>query len=350
MRTPPSADTSSTDAGTSRAGRIDTLRLLSGLSFKRRVVLLLLLLVPPFALSVAGLARARTYVADVVLRPQAAEQSIGSIGAVAAQFGFSMGGGEAESPDYYAELLSSDFLLRHVAQSRFVDSNGVLIRLEDEVGVAESDSALAEEFTVRALRNDVFSVEVARRTGVITLSARSSSRLMSEQLCRAAMDALTDFNVRIRQARAADERQFTESRLQESIKELDQKENALRLFLTRNRRVDGSPDLEVEFGRIQRAVVAQEQLVLGLREAFEKARLSEMRATPVLSVLQPPRSQALPESRRIVLRFAVGLAVGGGLMLAAVFWMQGGRFDLNVLSHEEGRRQVTSRVVTLPPE
>ncbi len=62
-----------------------------------------------------------------------------------------------------------------------------------------------------------------------------------------------------RQTRAGSERRFVEARLSKARAEFRDAEDALQEFSVRNRRYDASPDLRVQYGRLERAVSLRQQ-------------------------------------------------------------------------------------------
>jgi hypothetical protein len=55
----------------------------------------------------------------------------------------------------------------------------------------------------------------------------------------------------------------------------------------------------------------RQQLYTSLTEAYEQARISEVRTTPVITILQEPYVPPLPERRGLILKLVLGLLLGG---------------------------------------
>jgi uncharacterized protein involved in exopolysaccharide biosynthesis len=107
-----------------------------------------------------------------------------------------------------------------------------------------------------------------------------------------------------------------EARLAEARTELVDAENRLATFLERNRRYQDSPELTFEAARLQRQVDLQQQVYASLAQAYEKARIDEVRNTPVLSVVDSP--DVLPGGRGLVRRALLGALLGAALAFLVV--------------------------------
>ena len=90
-------------------------------------------------------------------------------------------------------------------------------------------------------------------------------------------------------------------------------------FLRDNRTFASSPQLMFENDRLQRDVAMRQQIMAGLTQAYEQARIDEVRNTPVITVVQRPEAPALPDRRRLVLKglaaIVIGLMLGIGIAL-----------------------------------
>jgi uncharacterized protein involved in exopolysaccharide biosynthesis len=129
---------------------------------------------------------------------------------------------------------------------------------------------------------------------------------------------INEFNLERRQSQAAAEREFTFRRLEEVRGDLRQAENRFEAFLERNRGFD-SPSLLFEQDRLRRAVSLQQQLFTTLAQAYEQAKIDEVRDTPVITVIEAPETPIRPEPRGTV-RKVVLAALGGTLLgLALAF-------------------------------
>lgn len=271
------------------------------------------------------LLRDRTFTTQASFRPQGSEASASQLMALATQFGVNIPGavqGEEASPAFYAELLTSREILSRIAAREYhvegVGGAGLadLLEVEDE---DEDDGELRLRRTIEALRNGVLTVQTSRETGIVTIEARTNWPDLSLEIARRLLDEIARFNLDTRQSQAAAERAFIEERVDSAREALTEAEASMQAFLQANRQWENSPDLTFQHDRLERDISLRQQVYTTLVQSFEQARITEVRDTPVITVLQPPFLPA-PDPRGLVLMAAVGIALGGmaGLVLAFV--------------------------------
>jgi hypothetical protein len=159
---------------------------------------------------------------------------------------------------------------------------------------------------------------VTAATSVIEGDRESARPAPREASSRARGGAHQRVQLQRRQSQAAAEREFTFRRLEEVRGDLRQAENRFEAFLERNRGFD-SPSLLFEQDRLRRAVSLQQQLFTTLAQAYEQAKIDEVRDTPVITVIEAPETPIRPEPRGTV-RKVVLAALGGTLLgLALAF-------------------------------
>ncbi|MDQ3222592.1 MAG: hypothetical protein M3Q75_03830, partial [Gemmatimonadota bacterium] len=89
-----------------------------------------------------------------------------------------------------------------------------------------------------------------------------------------------------------------------------------------NREYQGSPVLEFEAGRHQRAVDLKQEVYVSLVKAYDEARISEVRDTPLITTID---SAVAPDKRsapRPLLNVAIALIAGGVLAFILVFLLE----------------------------
>ena len=158
------------------------------------------------------------------------------------------------------------------------------------------------------------------KTGVVTVAVEAPAADLAEQLVRYALDLVNAFNLRTRQTRATAEREFVEARASEAQGELREAENRLQGFLTTNRNFDNAPQLQFQHDRLQRDVGMRQDVYTKLVQAYEQARIDEVRNTPVITIVEAPIRPVRPDSRRLALKAVLALFIGGILgVLIALF-------------------------------
>jgi uncharacterized protein involved in exopolysaccharide biosynthesis len=276
---------------------------------------------------VAALLKAPQYTSTFSFTPQSnQDQARSGLAALAGQFGMAVGG-SSQPPQLYADLLSTRELLAPIARDSFPlsPSDHRKVPVADFLGVKGSDRSVVEERTIQKLRTRVVSASAATRTtGVVGVTVRTESPVVSFEIAKRLIEGLNQFNVATRRSQAGEERRFTEGRLADAKASLRVAEDALQNFLSANRQIGNAPQLSFQRERLQREVTLQQQVVLGLAQQYEEARIREVRDTPVITVIERPILPALPDPRGratlIVLGTFAGLFIGVALVLMREGW------------------------------
>ena len=299
------------------------LMVLNAILRRRRVALGVPLAAVALAL-IIWLVPRNNYVASSQFMPQSGGSPGGQLAGLAAQFGFSLGGGVAdpESPDFYAELLRSRELTTEVAQGvyrfRTEDGDSLQGNLTQLLKVKGDTPEARLRRTLRELE-DRTDVSVGLKTGVIAVKVEMPWPALATQVNRRLLDLVDSYNRTRRQTRAAAERRFVEGRLAEARGELQASEAELERFLDRNRSYQQSPQLTFEASRLQRRVDLRQQVYTSLAQSYENARIEEVRNTPVTTVVSHPEGSAQPVRSDLLLSMFLALLLGAALALVVIF-------------------------------
>ena len=239
------------------------------------------------------------------------------ISALAGELGFSLPGGDpTSSPDFYAAVTESRSLLERTLQSHFAVPGGAAsdsAALIDILDIRDDRPRERMEKAIEWMR-DHSSSGVDPQTGVISLRVEMPDPDLAATVVGRMVAILNEFNQRTRNQRARERRRFTEERTTEAQRDLQLAEDALRIFLTRNRQYENSPMLVFEQQRLDRQVQLRQDVYQTLRREYEIARIDEVNNTPVLTVVDSPVPPADPSSpHRVRLSFAAFVV---GLLLA----------------------------------
>ncbi len=236
-----------------------------------------------------------------------------SITGLAAQLGVALPGEEANTnPQFYAQLLGSREIQESVLRTRFprpgipADSLELIMLL----GVSTSDSLLRIDRGLRRLGARV-SASSDLKTGVVNLAVTMRDPDLSREVAERFLGLLNQFNLERRQSQAAAERAFAEQRLQEVQRALREAEDQLEAFLRRNRDARTAPELSFQQDRLARAVSLQQELYGTLAQAYEQAKLEEIRDTPVITILDHPGHPLRADSRHLALKILAAFLLGG---------------------------------------
>jgi uncharacterized protein involved in exopolysaccharide biosynthesis len=265
------------------------------------------------------------YTARTTFTPesQSASRVPSSLVGLAGQLGFPGTLGNSVSPDFFADLLSSRELLTSTLRTEFPDFRHPeaqprpLLELLRLKGNSEADRL---ESGVRYLHRQA-RASVDRRTGIVALTVELRSAPLSAAVANRMIELLNKFNLEQRQTQSREQRRFTGERLKEAESDLRGAEAQLLRFMQANRTYESSPYLSYEATRLQRQVTIKQEAYLTLNNAFQEARIAEVRDTPVLTVIDTavvPARRSFPKRTLMVLMAAVlGLVLGIGAAIAA---------------------------------
>ncbi len=284
---------------------------------------------------VVALLRAPTYTTTFSFLPQATQDaSRAGLINLAGQFGLPLGAvtGPSQSPQFYADLLRTRALLAPIAADSFPvsDSGAPRVKLPQFLGVSGSNEALVLENTMRLLRQKVIGSSVATPgSGVVTVTVRTRSPSVSFGVADRLRLGLNQFNLQTRQSQAGAERRFIEGRLADARDSLRTAEDALQRFLQSNRQIENYSQLSFVRDRLQRDLNLKQQLVNGLAQQYEDARIREVRDTPVITVIEQPSVAARSDrgERLMILVTGTTLALFMAVLLSLARAVLGGGSD-----------------------
>lgn len=185
---------------------------------------------------------------------------------------------------FYETLLRSRELRRRAGRDPY--------RFAKEAGSRDTLSGTLSKLYGGETSEGVLSSRVATdvQTGPGMVRLRTTARWpgLAVAINRRMLDLVNEFNIERRQAQAANEARFIESRLYDARLQLDRAEGDLQRFLEQNRNYASSPQLSFARGRLQRRVDLRQEIYLSLARAYETSRIEEMKNLPVITVIEPP--------------------------------------------------------------
>jgi uncharacterized protein involved in exopolysaccharide biosynthesis len=189
----------------------------------------------------------------------------------------------------YLDLLSSPVILGPVLDSTYSVTQDGEVRRTTLAKLYEGNAKNPIQARANAL--DKLSRQIKaelRPSGAVSVDITTTDRSLSQQIASRVFGRLNAFNMERRQQRASTEREFNEERLAAARVELRAAEGRLESFLQDNRAYHNSPALVLEQDRLQRDVTFRQAVYTSVAQAYEQARMEEVRNTPTASVLEPP--------------------------------------------------------------
>ena len=285
---------------------------LASVLLRRRLLVFGLAVLAFVGAMVVGVQAPRSY--DAISRFMPQSPGPGARQGLAAQFGFGLvEGSRDQSPAFYMDLLMSRSLLREVVETVYTfsaDTGTVSGTLMEIYQVQEETAALRRDEAIRDVRDAVAAGSVPT-TGIMTVTVTSLYPELAFRINQKLLELVDRFNREIRQSRAALERQFTESRREEVGLDLRRAEDGLQEFLQRNRDYGNSPELTFQHDRLAREIQMQQELFTSISQAFEEAKIEEVRDTPVITIVDPPEMPLRPNGRGLTGWGLVALTLGG---------------------------------------
>lgn len=305
--------------------------------------------VPLFFAMVAvvfSLVRSPGYTAESKFATQKGASSNARFAGLAAQFGVDLESTNAgESPDFYMELLTSQHLLRDAAATRYSfrdpETNRVLTgNLVELYGIKRAQPDVALRAAAVRLRSDI-SLFPNVRSGLITLRTGAPWGGLAVAVNQRLLELVNGFNLQTRQAQASHERQFVDERLNVAQNELTAAETALKQF-NQDNRMAGSPQLQYEQQRLQRRVELRQQVYVSLAQAYEQARIDEVRNTPVITIVEPPSGTATRRGGGLITNGLLG--VFAGLVVGIIFALAREYFQREAAEDPEAAAELQRKI------
>lgn len=315
--------TTSTPGGRSPSDELSLWEVLAVL-LRRRGTIVATTIVIAVASAAFAYLRPVTYTTSAAFRPQGSEASNSQLLALASQFGVNVGaaGADEASPAFYQELLSSREILRRASDEPYAVAGVGSVLLKDLLEIEEDTEPQRDEEVIEWLREDAVSVATGRETGTVTISVKTQWPDLSKAIADALLQEVARFNMDTRQSQAASERAFIETRVDAAQADLDEAEEALREFLETNRQWENSPMLTFQHDRLMREVTLRQSVLTTLVQSYEQARISEVRDTPVITILQSPFIPPRGDTRGLIIGAALGIVLGGILGIVFAFLVE----------------------------
>ena len=262
---------------------------------------------------VVGLLVPRTYTSTLSFLPQVRKTQTAGLSGIAAQFGLAVSDGDAgQSPTFYGDLVLTSEILRGLVETRYrylEGADSVRGTLVDVYRITSGTPLQRRDAAMKQLKESM-AVGVNGKTGVVSVAVTTRNAYLSQLIGQRLLELLGQFNQQRRQSQAAAERQFAQQRMTEARAELNVAEENLQGFLVANREFRNSPTLTFQQERLNREVMLRQQLYTGLAQAYEQAKIDEVRDTPLLTIVEPAALPSRPDARGLAKKGILALVLG----------------------------------------
>lgn len=294
------------------------------------------------------------YTADVTILPSfetptGLSGSISQLGEIANQLGLSPSEVSINSPLVYEKMLKSRELIDRVVQRQFRLSEGsaekALIDIYKIDRGIEPEKRLYQAYR-RLLQS--MRIKIDNQSMTLTLSIKARNPYLAAAVTNAMVEELDQYNMELRTLKAATNKKFVEGRVYETKEKLRQAEEDLMRFKQENRRIEDSPELSLELGRLMREVKLQEELFITLSREYELAKIQEVKDTPLIYTLgeaRPPIEKSSPKRFLNVIVAAIVSLILGIALVYIVEYAQKSGWNRNAIERTEGFRVMSSDVL-----
>ncbi len=260
-----------------------------------------------FITAVYSLVKTPLYTAEVTVLPpsESGTGGVSQLRSVAMQFGLVQGEGSLDSPLMYEKVLKSRELINRVVQRRYSSPENkgkeTLIEIYELNEVVNPEERLYLAY--KKLRG-LMDISVDNESMSLTLSVDAHDPQLAADIANEMIEELDKINQEIRTSKAKSNKKFIEERVEDTKKSLRSAEEVLKRFREKNRRIEDSPELLLQYGRLKREVELQQELFITLTQEYELAKIQEVKDTPqiyTLSEAKPPMEKSSPKRKRNVL-------------------------------------------------
>jgi hypothetical protein len=237
--------------------------------------------------------------------------------------GLSLPATGGKGPEFYVELMRSPAILGPLVESPIDSEPGRPPQtLIERYAKGEKRRQVATDAAIGAVLSKI-STRISLN-GIITLRVTAENPRLAAAIALGILQQMDDFNNNKRKSQASAERRFAEQRLVEVGAEVRNVEERYKNFLERNRETTRSPALTLERDHLTDELSMKRSLYSSIIQAYERAKMDEVRDSPRATVLQTPMPPVGPD-RRTTLRYAIlgfflGVIVAGFLALTREFF------------------------------
>lgn len=261
------------------------------------------------------------YSAGFTMVPQVSDAGNSGLSSIASQLGVNIGSIDlTQSPLFYSELLGSRAFMLGLSGGSYLVEGAAGPRDSLLYEWMKAPGATPEQRHERAaiLLRGKTAISSSARSGIVRFVVTLKDSALVRQVAMRALAQIDSFNLRTKQTQARAERAFLELRADSLEWHLRNAEDALVRFDDRNRAATLAPALRTERDRLSREKQVVENVAGIVRQQLERARMEEVRNTPVITIVEAVRSPTWPE-RRYLLFKTVAVAVAMTVLWLGAF-------------------------------
>jgi len=221
--------------------------------------------------------------------------SLSDLAGAAAQLGLSVPvslGEEIPWEEIYPEIVRSEKLKQALLNRPFnTNKYGPKVALIDimknNLKLWNYEKERQKKMVLEQL-GEIITVSKSRLSPIVTLEVEGFEPQFAADLARAVIDESGRIQRKLKSKQVSQKRKFIEDRIVEVKAALEKAELQLKDFRETNRRLNKSPALQLEEGRLIREVNLQNSLYITLKSEYENAKIEEVEESAMLQVIDGP--------------------------------------------------------------
>ena len=244
---------------------------------------------------------------------------VSQVAGLAAQFGINIPTSQSEPKWVYPEIIKSRTLAKKMLKRKFdTDEFGVQKDLLQILTYGNQEPLVGLDTLIKAGTDAAIGmIDIVQNGSFYELTINASEPIFARDFSVALLEELENHQRRYNKAKTSETKQFIEERIIDIEKELNEAEEALRDFTTRNRRITNSPLLQLEQQRFTREVTVLTGVFTVLKQQLETTKIEEVKESDYVVVLDPPEIplQRSKPNKKLMVILAGILGIGLGVLI-----------------------------------
>lgn len=261
------------------------------------------------------------YSSTITILPESSENA--NPLSVASRGLFSITGATISTNNLYEEIIMSRKLMYRILERKFpLDKSKEEVTLLSILDIGEPIFEKKIQKGYKLMTKELVDVSTNPKD-ITSVTVYSRQRKLAPLIAKALVEELDAFNRNTAMQKAKENRLFIEERLKDTEDSLIKAEEILKEFREKNKRIEKSPQLQLEIGRLQRELSVQSEVFLTLRKEYELVKIEEVKNLPMLRILDEPvipfeKSRPM-RTREMMISIIVSFVIGISLALGFEF-------------------------------
>jgi len=244
------------------------------------------------------------------------DAKMGGLMSMAASFGMSVG--TAKETYNIEDVVKSRTIAREVVLHKWKTS-----KFDKPVSILEYSGKEIKDsthtiYSAILAYNSWVSIQSNKETGLMKLSVETKDPILSAEIANYLGQAVSKYVQEYQGSEANSNIDHISKRLLSVNKELTDVEEKIKVFQINNRDLS-SPQIQLEYGRLQRELQIKQQVYLTLNQQIELAQIEKIKKSPVINILdkaEVPLFKIRPKRSLICIVFTfIGFLIGTFVVL-----------------------------------